>query len=571
MASDGKAPGRSGSPAEPRLSLTVVDPSGKREVVHVTRSPFKLGRLSECDLTLNDNRISRHHAQILLENGAHVIEDLESRHGVFVNGDKVERHRLHPDDSVTFGVSDSFEIIAGARPSFSDPLMKKVAAMRDPNRTGELSHLSAVLEVARTLQSANSVDDVLAAAVDAALAVTGAERGFLLLRQGAGELNLRVARDRAGGELGAHELQVPRGVIQRALYSRSDLLTMVFDPNRDAGEEEVTATETIVALDLRSAVCVPIVRIRLGQEAETSHLSAREDTLGVLYMDSRQVGEELSSAGRELIQSLAIEISSVLENARLLDESRKKQELVQELRIARDIQQAMLPAKLPETGWMTASGVSEACFDVGGDYFDVMPVDDEHWGAVMTDVSGKGVGAALLTSLLQGAFFANLRSSHSLADMFQRVNLYVTERARSTRFATVFYCLVRRDGYLRWLSAGHCPTLVLRSTGEAEWLQPTATPVGIFPESEFVEQQDMLHEGDKLILYTDGVSEARNPENEQFGEDRILEIVRAHRTEPATAILKALRAGVTDFANGAEQRDDLTLLVLDYQGSNQPQ
>ena len=563
MASQGSSPSQITRRAGASLKLTVVDTSGRRRELEVTRSPFRIGRLPDCDLSLRDSRVSRNHAQILLEDGKYFIEDLESRHGLIINGKKAKRHELRPADCVEFGSEDSYKVFVGEEPAFSAPLMEKVAAMPTAKGPGNLGQLSAVLDVALALQSSLAVEDVLDAAVDAALVVTQAERGFLMLRQDDGELQTKVARDRNGKILAGEDLRVPRGVIQKALDSRRDLLSMTASPS-DPGAGAFDKGGTAEALALRSVICVPLVRIRVGQQHETSVLSARQDTLGVLYMDSK-VGE-LSGGNRELLQTLAIEISTVLENARLLGEERKKHDLEQELKIARDIQQSMLPPKMPAEGWLLADGSSEACQQVGGDYFDVIQLSPDHWAAVLADVSGKGVSAALLTSLIQGAFFATATLDASLSEVVARINNYICERSRLAKFATVFYSLIERDGLIRWVNAGHCPTIVARAAGEIECLEPTSFPIGLFPDAEFPQRECRLLPGDKLVIYSDGVSEAENFSDEQFGEERLKAVVARNASETPRELLRTIQREINAFTAGATQRDDLTLLVLGYQG-----
>src|SRR5271165_2025230 len=191
------------------------------------------------------------------------------------------------------------------------------------------------MEVARALQNSLSTQEVLTAVVDAALAVTGCERGFLLLRK-VSDLEVAVARDKAGQPLPAEELRVPTSVIQRALHSRRDLLSMSFDPLEQQG---VGPETSVAALELRSVVCLPLVQIRSGSSEDTHIASTAENTVGLLYMDSRVNPADLSSGNRELLQTLAIEASTILENARLLEETRDKVKMESELKIARDIQQ----------------------------------------------------------------------------------------------------------------------------------------------------------------------------------------------------------------------------------------
>ncbi|MCB1018305.1 MAG: SpoIIE family protein phosphatase, partial [Acidobacteria bacterium] len=509
------------------LPLTVIGPTGERRRVLVDRSPFRIGRLPDRELTLKDGRISRDHAQILLEDGQYFIEDVNSRHGVFVNGRKAARAPLRRRDRIDFGIEDSYCIYVGDAPAFQTPLLQKVAALPGaPESAGNLTRLSAVLDVARTLESSGNVDDVLAAAVDAALAITKAERGFLMLKNERGELEIRVARDDQGQDLAEDDLQTPRGVISEALHQRSELFAMSFDPSMG---RKVNPSETVVALQLRSVVCVPLLKIRLGESAETRVLSAKQDTIGVLYMDTRRAGANLIDGAKEVLQTLAIEISSVLENARLLDEERKKHQLEQELNIARDIQQALLPPQMPADGWLQAAGSSQACFQVGGDYFDVIEITPDRWGFVLADVSGKGVSAALLTSLLQGAFFSAAAGSQSLSESVARINAYVSARSRHARFATAFCATLRQDGAMRWVNAGHCAGLLARAGGAIEWLEPTACPIGLFADAEFASKDLKIEHGDRLVLYSDGVSEAASFSNERYGEKRLGDFVQANR------------------------------------------
>jgi serine phosphatase RsbU (regulator of sigma subunit) len=385
-----------------------------------------------------------------------------------------------------------------------------------------------------------------------------------MLKDAEGELRIRVARDEQGRALEEDELRLPRNVIAEALHQRSDLFAMSFD--RGLGADRPNPSQTVVALDLRSVVCVPLLKIRLGEASETRVLNAKQDTIGVLYMDTRQIGANLAEGNKEVLQTLAIEISSVLENARLLEQERKKHQLEQELNIAREIQQALLPPTLPSDGWLVAAGSSQACFEVGGDYFDVVEVAPDSWGAVLVDVSGKGVSAALLTSLLQGAFFSAASTQQSLSESVARINRYVSERSRHARFATAFCIVVRRDGSGVWINAGHCAVVLARASGEIEWLQPTGCPIGLFAEVDFPSERLQFLPGDRLVIYSDGVSEAASFSNDRFGEERLGELVRANRSLSPADLHRRLIEEVAAFTQGAEQADDLTLLILGYEG-----
>ena len=552
-------------------SLVVIDPNGHRTRVAIAPLPFSIGRQPESDLIIRDSRVSRTHTRIVAESGDYAIEDCGSLHGTYVNGKRITGQALRNSDKIEFGAQDSYQLIFALDGAELKRLMEQVGGAEKagaapgvpPGPGGNLAKLRAILDLARTVQSSFSVDDVLVSVVDTALAITGAERGFLLLRAGGG-LEMRIARHRRGRHLHSSDLRVPREVIHRALERRRELLSMNFDP---LGEGETRPQASVADLELRSVVCVPLVRIRTGQGDATSVLSTGSETVGVLYMDSRVTAADLAGGNRELLQTLAIEASTVLENARLLEEERAKRQLEEELSLARTIQQSLLPGKLPSEGWLRASGSSVASHEVGGDYFDVTPVNQHCWCAVVADVSGKGVSSALLASLLQGALITATDHPATLGHRIERLNRFLMDRTGGEKYATVFYALLEIDGRLSYVNAAHCPPMVVRAGGELSTLDATGTPVGLMETAEFGVAEEHLAPGDKVVIYTDGVTEAQNAAGGFFGKKRLREIVTAHAAEPCQAVHDAIQQAVTEFTEGAPQSDDITLVVLEFGGA----
>jgi serine phosphatase RsbU (regulator of sigma subunit) len=474
------------------------------------------------------------------------------------------RRRLQTGDQIDFGFPDSYRLLFATEAAELSRLMDQLAqppkTLEAPAGGTGLAKLRAVLEVARTLQSSFSMNDVLGAVVDASLTVTGCERGFLLLRNG-DDLDIRVARDRNGRSLPVDELRVPQRVINRALQNRRELLSMSFDP---AGAAGALPEHSVADLELRSVVCVPLVRISASMASDTSVIQTANQTAGVLYMDSRIRAADLAGGNREILQTLAIEASTVLENARLLDEERQKRKIEEELEVARRIQQTLLPAALPCAGWFLAHGSSESSRHVGGDYFDVMRLGDDSWSAVVADVSGKGVSAALLASLLQGAFLTVSEDPSSMPHTVRRINSYLNERTEGAKYATVLYCLLERSGMLRYINAGHCAPLLVSENGEYRYLEATAMPVGLLASAEFQVESAQLRPGDKVIAYTDGVTEAQNASGAFFGRKRLREAAVAQREASSAEMHEAILAAVSAFTQGAPQADDVTLLVMEY-------
>ena len=541
------------------LSLLVEPPSGECLQIPVKRSPFVIGRLNTCDLTLADKRISRRHAQLCLQQGGFAIEDLGSRHGTVVNGEMVRRARLAVGDRIGFGVEDSFAITVCEGYAPQTTLLKQVSELGvGPRRTGALGRLSAVLEVARTMELASGVEEVFEAVVEAALSIARADRAVLLLRAPNGKLEVKVARHASGKGGSAAQLELPLGQIAEVLDRRPDLFAMSVDSAQASGDGSDT---------LHGALCVPILRMRIGLDQETSVISARDDTLGVLYMDAENPDMRLAEGNRALLHALAIEISTSIENARLIEEERQKRRLEHELGMARDIQRSLLPATLPSEGWLVAKGHCEASSQLGGDYYDLMQVAPGRWAAVLADVSGKGASASILASLLQGAFFLGSGSDVSLSGTLQRINRYLCDRSERAHFATVFAATISQDATMRWSSAGHCPAILVQPTGRYERLSPTSRPIGLFEDAEFPEKVRSLEPGDKLVVYSDGVTELRNAQSELYGEQRLIEAVSELAYLDAGEFFDALLAQVTKFGSGTPREDDLTLLVLGFQGS----
>jgi sigma-B regulation protein RsbU (phosphoserine phosphatase) len=542
-------------------ALLVLSPSGQRSRVEVEPVPFLIGRHVDNHLVLRDNRASRNHSRILIEDGNYVLEDLNSRHGTWVNGSRIARHTLRNSDRIDFGVRDSYQLTFAIETGGFHRILDNLGPARPDAEANNLVKLRSLVEVARALQNSLSTQEVLTSVVDAALAVTGCERGFLLLRR-EGPLEVSVARDREGRSLEPHELRMPTAVIQKALENRRDLLSMTFDPLEQSG---IRPEMTVAQLELRSVVCLPLIQIRSGSE-ETRATTAADATVGLLYMDSRKVDADLSSGNRELLQTLAIEASTILENARLIEQERLKQRMEDELNIARDIQQGLLPATLPSEGWFRAAGSSWPSAQVGGDYFDVRKIHDHLWASVVADVSGKGVSSALLASLLQGAFVMSSGAEEDIEPMMQQLNQFLLERTRGEKYATVFYATVSASGALCYSNAGHCAPFLVGREGRLRRLHTSGMPVGMLEGSPFQTVRTTVQAGDKIVIYSDGLTEAENADGQFFETERLRACLKENAQLDAIGLHRALLKAVDVFAEGGVIRDDITVLVLEFAG-----
>jgi serine phosphatase RsbU (regulator of sigma subunit) len=439
---------------------------------------------------------------------------------------------------------------------------QSVIATRQGGR--ELRHLGVLLEVGRVLYSGMTLEDVLSAVVDAAVQVTATERGVLLLRDPTGELQPRVARDARRGTLEASAIEISSSVVKQVASSRKELIIT------DVGDAPAIRQQaSVLRLELHTVIAIPLSKLpTVGSQDTTAH-SRPTDLQGMLYLDSHAPGNTFSELDHEVLRSLAIEASTVIENANLFAAAHAKERLDHELKIAYEIQQQLLPKRFPKSKRFSLTGLNIPCETIGGDYFDVIDLAGERHGFVVADVSGKGVSAALLASMLQGVFSATAGMDIPLDSVATRVNKYLCERSADDRYATLFYGVLDPNGRLDYINAGHVSPLVRTTRGQVYSLASDNFAVGMFDFGEYRAERIFLQPGDFLVVYTDGISEARNPRDEMFGEFGLREIVRKFSGETVEELAVAIQKGVAEFTAEAPQSDDITLMVIHYHGAEE--
>jgi len=547
--------------------LVVVEPNGTRRDVALAIFPFRIGRQAGNELTLRDSRVSRQQAQITDVNGTMVLEDMGSSHGTFVNGEKIIRHELKVSDQIDFGVPDSYRVIYVGEGATIEELVERIEAPA-PSQSGprELHHLGVLLDVARTLSSGVSLEDILTTVVDAAIAVTRTERGVLLLTNPQGKLETAVARNAQRGTLRPEEMQISQGVLKRVASSRRELIVGDTVADAEAGGR-MNQGESIARLDLHTVVAIPIDKMAVIEAVDATVAARQSELLGILYLDSRAPSNTFSALDRDVVRTLAHEAATLIENARLFAAARVKARLDHEIEIASKIQQGLLPKSLPNLPHVAMTGSTLACYSVGGDCFDVIELDRERHGFFVGDISGKGISAALLATLLQGIFFTTASMDLALTGIFSRVNLYLCERSGGDRYATVFYGVLEKTGAFEYVNAGHVPPLIRRSSGAVDRLDLASFPVGMFPEAEYESAAVKLEKDDFLVIYTDGVSEAANLQAEMFEEERLRHLLENFKGQTVEELAETIREGVKAFTQGAAQSDDVTILVIQYKGT----
>ena len=532
---------------QPKLEVT--DQSGQR-VVDVTKDPFSIGRRVGSDLRLPNGEVSRDHAEIVAVGDRCEIRDRGSRYGTFVNGEEVKQRKLAHGDRIKLGRSGGAELTFISRDEVA-------GSSPDGAAINEMHQVAVLLEGLRALSSGKVLDDVLALVVDSAIAVGGAERGFIMLANEDKELEFKLGRSRDRVTLPGDKFQTSRKIpeeVFRTGQSRieADLL------DGDLANQHVGT----VALGIRNVLCIPLRLLRYVESAESISEDRR---IGVLYLDSRGKGTLMSNETRATLDTLAAEAAVAIDNAQLYRAAVEKARLDQEMATAAQIQQALLPTPSRRGAFFDAAAEMLPCRSIGGDFFEYIDLSDGRFAFALGDVSGKGPPAALLGALLQGSLVAQSGIASGPADALTTVNAALVHRAIEGRFATLFYAELGQDGSLTYCNAGHNPPFLVGPNGVRR-LETGGVPLGLFEGMPFEQETVTMEPGDFVVTFSDGVSEALNPEGEEFEDARIEKSIESSSGRDAQTQLEHLFTSVKVFTAGAAQNDDVTVLVLSYRG-----
>ncbi len=532
----------------------MTDALGRR-IVPISKSLFEIGRRETNDLRLAGSEVSRDHAEIAAGDKAFVIRDRNSRYGTYVNDQQVTEHTLSHGDVIRLGRSGGAEMVF---------LVAETSQAQDRATTtaiGDLRQIAALLDGLRALGSGRVLDDVLALVLDSAIDVSGAERGFIMLANPDNELEFKLARARGRQTLPGATFATSRKIPDDVFRTGEPKIVVDLLDGELANVHMGT-----VALGIRNVHCVPLRLVRYLDKADAVSEDRR---IGVLYLDSREKATIVSNSTRAALETLATEAAVAIENARLYRETMEKARMEQEMRIAAEIQQALLPKAGRIGAFFRAAAASIPCRSIGGDFFDYVDLPGGSFGFALGDVAGKGPPAALLSAMMQGIFAAQAASSDRPSQTITRVNLALFRRGIESRFVTLMYGSLEHDGRLTYCNAGHNPPLLVGKNG-VRHLEVGGPIVGLFEAASFTEETVQLTPGDWLIVFSDGVSEALSVGNDEYGEARIVETAQKHLSGDPPEMLQAIFSDVRAFTKGAPQNDDITALVLRYSGLKQP-
>jgi serine phosphatase RsbU (regulator of sigma subunit) len=514
---------------------------GPRTVI-IDHLPFTLGRSSERDLCIASPEISRAHALIDRDADGYFVRDTGSRHGTYVNGLRVTTTRLLSQDQIALGTPDRtlvFEVNEAETSTrsliaqFSQTSMIARPAAAAPS---DLETLALFLKAAQSLYQRGARADVLSTTLDYSMRLTGAERGLVFLGDSAETLRFECGQERNGVAI-ATPSHVSQSVLREAANSK---LTFLFS---DSLEPASVGQQSLILSAIRNVVAIPLRNRNSAQ------------LLGLLYLDSRAATHNFTRTRRDILEAIAGQATTLFENLRMLDAEREFVLLRKELEIAADIQRQILPQNLPEFPYVRLGARTVPCTGIGGDFYDVIPVAGG-FAAVVGDVCGKGVPAALLGAMAQGMFHAQITSGASLAAAVQCLNSFIVERAPGEKYVTLA-ALRYSEGQVELVNAGHVSPLIARAGGAVETITDGDPPVGLFGFVRFHGIPLQFDPGDRVLLLTDGITEAEDRHGAQFGSDHLAAYLRESNA------VEALFAALDQFCVGTHPQDDQTILTID--------
>ncbi|HBL32175.1 MAG TPA: hypothetical protein DD490_35585, partial [Acidobacteria bacterium] len=353
---------------------------------------------------------------------------------------------------------------------------------------------------------------------------------------------VRVAAGRSAGAEAPEDLPVSRSLLREVLDK--GMAALVLDLLTD---ERFAGAESMLVSGVRSLVAAPLL--------------TTEGTPGLIVLESRAGARQFGEEDLALLVSLASVAALHLRNLELVLEAAERKRLAEELALARRIQTALLPAHLPAVPGWSLHGGNIPSRGVSGDYYEVVPrADGRELVVMIADVSGKGMGAALLTVSLQALSEGPVEDGLPPEEICARLSRQLYRRTPPEKYATAFLAVLEIEtGVLRYTNAGHNPALLLRAGGTVERLASTGPPLGLLPAAPYRAAETALERGDLLVLYTDGFVEAENPSGEEYGLDRLQAICRQHAD--GADLAAALDQDLEAFAQGVPYADDRTLVT----------
>jgi serine phosphatase RsbU (regulator of sigma subunit) len=536
--------------------LLIQCPDGQMKTVPLTGGRLSIGRSSAAELCFpEDAGLSRQHFAFESEGEDWTVQDLGSKNGTFVNNIPLKaRLILKPGDRVTAGhlvivyspgaVDPAAGVVVFEGETSSPTTSTVVTSLEGAlsNQTMAIERggpkasapMQALIRAGQELAENRPLNELFPVILDLSIQAVNAQRGVLMILDG----EQLIPRAHKGDNF-----RISTAVRDKVLKERSSILV------RDAQlDDAFKGRMSIVEQKVHTMMAAP--------------LQTKDRIIGLIYLDSPFILREFTKDDLNLLTVMANIAAVRIENARLAEVEQAERIMARDLSQAAEIQGGMLPARAPDVPGADLAGFNMACRTVGGDYYDFFKFPDGRVALTLGDVSGKGMPASLMMMALHARVQVLAEDPGDLAHFMTRINKATCATCPSNRFITFFFSVFNAaTGELAYANAGHNPPILVRANGDAEMLEGGGPVLGILSIAPYSEMHAHLDHGDMLVLYSDGVTEANNSAYEEFDEERFIEVLKANRTKPATQIVQEVIKAVTEFAAGAPQADDITVLV----------
>jgi sigma-B regulation protein RsbU (phosphoserine phosphatase) len=406
-------------------------------------------------------------------------------------------------------------------------------------------HLLMLYDITRMMNASLDFEKVLDIVMDSMMAITKAQHGFLVIADDDDRLRIHVARSVEGDPA---EESYSTTIVNQVVASRQPLLTnnAQYDPRYKAGQ-------SIIMKGLRAILCAPMM--------------VKDRLIGVVYVDTSVKTGSFKESDLFLLSAVCGQAAIAIENARLYRIAVEKGRMERELQMAREIQESLLPRRMPHIPGYEIAARWQAAREVAGDFYDAFALSEDTIGLVIADVSDKGAPAALFMASARGMIRSHALAGYSPVETLSRTNDLIMADSTDGTFVTVYYSLFRTGGRAVHVNAGHNPPLVFHcSSGDVSFLPRGGRALGWFPDNPLKPVEQQLEPGDVVVYYTDGLTDAENSAGENFGEARLAQAVAVCGRESAAQILGHLVNEVDAFCGGVPAFDDLTLCVVRYLG-----
>ncbi len=528
----------------------------------LTKGRYVLGRHPQCDIVVDAGAVSRHHAQLFRVGDDFFVEDMNSRNGTFVNDQMIfGRHRLSEGDKIrvcdisfTFhgeqqaGTGDQSSraiLVDDSQESSMSTIMSKLDVSSEDGSVRFSAtpdaQLKALVEITKSLGKTLSLDQVLPRVLNSLFKVfLQADRGFILLRDDQGELLPRWTKLRREGS--NETIRISRTIVKEVVRSKQAILSA-----DAAADERFELSESVADFRIRSMMCAPLI-------------DSEGEVMGAIQIDTLDQRNRFRPEDLEVLVSVAIQAAVAIDNAKLHEAVLQQRELARDLELAREVQKGFLPDRPPKLPGYVFFDFYEPANHIGGDYYDYIPLPDGRMGIVVADVVGHGVAAALLMSKLSASVRFSFVMESEPAQGLTRLNRTLSPETFDGRFVTLVMVILNSQTHeITVVNAGHMAPLLRRQNGTLVEIGSSASGLPLMVDEDYQYQQytDKFEPGDCFLLFTDGITEAMNPEGDLYGSERLRDSLQG--SDPCR-VGQLVIDDVTRFMDDRPAKDDMCLV-----------